>query len=148
MHNSSAPPLRIIPGFSNWIAIYLLLIHFSALILILFIDLNIYLLIPSATLIISSLIYHWRKDVLHLEANSVIGIYWEPKSGWMVEMIDGDRLRVELCPTSFTNRYVVILHFKTTVRGRCRVTIPRDAIDSDQFRRLKVMLKVGNHFGR
>ena len=147
MHDSSPPPIKIDLGFSIWLAGYLLLVHLAALVLILFLELDIYQLLPLATLIILSLIYHWRRYLLHLEPGSVIGIDWSANRGWLLRLKDGNRLKAELCPSSIVSRQVVILHFRSTDYGRRKIAIPGDAVDSDLFRRFRLLLKTGNHFG-
>lgn len=147
MHQLSANPLKINLGFSIWLTAYLLLAHLSALVLIFILDLEIYIQVGLAAITLLSLIYHWRRDLPHLCSNSVIGIDWSADRGWLIRLKDGRKIKALLCPSSFVSRSILLLNFKTADHARRRVAIANDAIDCEQFRRLRVLLKMGNHFG-
>lgn len=147
MHNLSANPIKINLGFSIWLTSYLLLTHVSALLLLLFLDIGLFLYITLTSLTVLSLIYHWRQDLPNLCANSVIGIDWSADRGWLIRLKDGSKIKGLLCQSSFVSRFILLLNFKTADHARRRVAVASDAIDGEQFRRLRVLLRMGNHFG-
>ncbi len=147
MQNISPSPLKITLGFSTWLAAYLLVSHLSALALVLLLEPGIAISFGLVALILFSLVYHWRHDLLHLGCNSVIGIDWSNHGGWLLRQNSGANLKTVLSPTSFTSPYIVVLHFITPNSRRRMIAIAGDAIDGDQLRRLRVLLKMHNHFG-
>jgi hypothetical protein len=147
MHYLSPTPIKITRRFSIWLAGYILLAHLFALILVFMLDLDLFLTLGLIALILVSLIYHWRKELLQLRANSVIGLEWSNNMGWQVRLRSGSNLKADLLPTSLVSRWLVILNFKTNNSGRHSIAIPADAIDSNLLRQLKVLLKMHNHFG-
>jgi len=147
MHHLSANPLKVDLGFSIWLTAYLLLTHLSALVLILFLGLEIYIQIGLTAITLLSLTYHWRRDLPHLCSNSVIGIDWSTDRGWLIRLKDGRKIKGILCPSSFVSRSILLLNFKTADHARRRVAVASDSIDGEQFRRLRVLLRMGNHFG-
>jgi hypothetical protein len=147
MHQLSPSPVKINPGFSHWLAAYLLLAHFLATVLVILLETGVLLTSVLTSLVIASLIYYWRRDLLQLRPESVIGLDWSNKGGWTLRLKSGSSLKAELCPSSLVSRRLVILHFKTCASGRQRVAIPGDAIDSNLLRQLQVLLKMHCHFG-
>ncbi len=147
MLSPSAIPLRLRLDISIWLAAYLLLVHISALILIFTLDPDIYLLVFLATLIFISLIYYWSREISRSMPDSIIGVGWSEARGWSIRMRDGRRVRMLLCPSSFISRQLVILHLKGVDSGRRTLAIPADATDADQHRRLRMLLKMYDHFG-
>ncbi len=147
MHNSQPSPISIDLGFSRWLLSYLLIVHLLLLILLFLLDLGINFLLVFVAVITVSLIYHWSFDLQRKRPNSVIGVDWSQDIGWRLRLQNGAKLKAVLSPTSLVSRWLVVLHFKTVGSGRHRVAIAGDAIDSNRLRRLKVLLKMHNHFG-
>jgi hypothetical protein len=140
-------PIKIDLGFSVWMASYLLCVHLLTLALLFLLDLGIYFSFCLIALVIYSLIYNWRRYLQQNQANSVIGVDWNYDRAWLVRLNDGNSFKAELLPTSLVSRWLVILHFNTDIAGKQRVVVLGDAIDSDLLRKLKVLLKMYNHFG-
>jgi hypothetical protein len=147
MHNSLPGPIKVNLEFSAWLASYLLLMHLLASVIVILLDLGLALSSSLLAFILFSLIYHWRRYLLYLHPNSVIGVEWSHDRGWLIGLKSGNRVRVELCPTSFVSRSIMVLHFNSNDYGRRNVAIAGDALDRDQLRRLRVLLKMHNHFG-
>ncbi len=139
--------IRIEPGFSNWLAIYLLSIHLIALLLILSLQPP---LLYSAFLILMvciSLGHYWRRDLLHRTTRSISWAEWSEDRGWRLRQSDGGIQQATLTPSSYLSRYLVVLHFMTAENGTCRLLLPGDTIQPDLHRRLRVLLRLQNHFG-
>jgi len=140
-------PIKIEPGFSKWLAAYLLLVHTSALIIILLLPLSLPLGTTLALLVGASLWYYWRRDLLHIGAHSIIRIEWSEANGWRMWLGDGDIHQATLIPTSFMHRHLVTLDLMTTDSGVHRLLLPGDIMQPELHRRLRVLLKLENHFG-
>jgi hypothetical protein len=147
MHNSQPGPISIDLVLSQWLASYLLISHLLGLTLLLLLNLGIYFSLILLLLISFSLVYHWRRYLQQKPPNSVIGVDWSHDRGWRLRLKSGKNLKAELSPTSLVSRLLVVLHFKTDTGNRQRVAIIGDAIDANRLRRLKVLLKMHNHFG-
>lgn len=147
MHNSQPGPISIDLVFSQWLASYLLISHLLGLTLLLLLDLGIYFSLILILLISFSLVFHWRRYLQQKPPTSVIGVDWSHDKGWWLRLKSGKKLKAELSPTSLVSRLLVVLHFKTATGDRKRVAIIGDSIDTNRLRRLKVLLKMHNHFG-
>jgi hypothetical protein len=147
MHSSQPAPISIDLGFSKWIASYLFISHLLAMVLLFLLDLGSNFLWILIFLIILSFIHHWWRYLEQKQPNSVIGLDWSDDRGWHLRLNSGKNLKAELSATSLVSRLLIVLHFKTEAEGRQRIAIVGDAIDGNQLRRLKVLLKMHNHFG-
>jgi hypothetical protein len=146
MHCSKPGPIKLDLGFSMWLASYLLISHLLATIVVFQLELGIYFSFGLVVVVLYSLIYHWKRDIQQMQPNSVIGVDWSYEKGWLVRFRSGKNLKAELSPTSLVSRWLVVLHFTTQSSGRHMVAVAGDAIDSNRLRRLKVLLKMHNHF--
>ncbi len=147
MRRTPSAPIRVDLGFSEQLAGYLLAAHLSALFLVIILDQGIYLSCCLFTLIVLSLIYWWQRDLARSMDESVIGVDWSDTRGWMLRLKNGDSLRAVLCPSSIISRHLIILHFNADGIGRSALAIPGDATGKNQFRRLRVLLRMYNHLG-
>lgn len=144
-HN--AAPIRITPGFSIWLAGLLLLVHSAALLLVCMLGLEPYQDVTLIALVLFSLVYHWRRSLLRLGSDDLIGVDWSSDRGWLVRLRGGKRMKARLRPSSFSSRHLIILHLEVSGAGARVFTIPGDAIDRNRFRRLRVLLRMQDHFG-
>ncbi len=139
--------LSINPGFSIWLATYLLLIHLVALLLIPLVKLPTFISLLLALLVIFSFSYYWRRDLLHSTKRSIKQVEWSKEKGWNLRQSDEVGLQVNLVPSSFLSRHLVVLHFNNSENGNYRLLLPRDRIPADEHRRLRALLKLQDHFG-
>jgi len=139
--------LSINPGFSIWLATYLLFIHLAALLLIPLLQLPTFFSLLLAPAVIFSFSYYWRRDLLHNTKRSIKRVEWSKEKGWNIWQSDGSSLQANLVPSSFLSRYLVLLHFNNSENGNYRLLLPRDRIPADDHRRLRTLLKLQDHFG-
>ncbi len=102
--------LSINPGFSIWLATYLLLIHLAALLLIPLIKLPTFVSMLLALLVIFSFSYYWRRDLLLSTKRSIKQVEWSKDKGWNIRQSDGACRQANLVPSSFLSRHLVVLH--------------------------------------
>ena len=147
MHNTHPSPIQVDLGLSLWLAGYLLITHLLAVVLVFLLELKLYFSLGIIALIFFSLIYNWRRYLQLMLPNAVVGVDWSFEKGWLLRLKNGNNLKAALSPTSIVSRWLVILHFKTDRGETHRVAMAGDAVESNRLRKLKVLLKMHNHFG-
>lgn len=66
---------------------------------------------------------------------------WKEGTDWVIEFKNGYRYETQLLPSSFVSPWLVVLNFECTdEQPRRSVTLFRDALDDESFRRLRVRL--------
>ena len=66
---------------------------------------------------------------------------WKEGSEWVLELNDGTQVETYLLPSSYVSPWLVVLNFSKAENQRGRsVTLFRDALDQDTFRKLRVRL--------
>lgn len=147
MSHGPQGPIRITPGYSRWLVFYLLALHLSALSVLLLLQLSLVADLLVSVAICVSLIHCWRRDLLHLGHAGISSVRWGEESGWLIADNDGSEQLATLSPASFVSQYLVLLHFTTANNGRRRLLLLHDAVDHDLLRRLRVLLRMRDHFG-
>lgn len=69
------------------------------------------------------------------------GLYYESNQGWSLRLEDGSVVPVRILPTSRVLPGLVVLHLVTPL-GRRQGLIVRDSLAADDFRRLKIALRI------
>ncbi len=68
---------------------------------------------------------------------------WKEGSEWVLELNDGTQVETYLLPSSYVSPWLVVLNFSKSENQRSRsVTLFRDALDEESFRRLRVRLRM------
>ena len=67
-------------------------------------------------------------------------IIWSPAGGWARRSVSHQYIPMELAPSSVVTRVAIFLHWRDD-RGVWRVLIPRDSLDEDDYRRLRVLAR-------
>ncbi|MCP3671951.1 MAG: hypothetical protein GY814_16275 [Gammaproteobacteria bacterium] len=141
------PPIKIEPGFSPWLASYLLAIHLAALLLIPLLQPQLLLGISLILLICFSLGYYWKRDILRYTDHGIDYAEWNAGKGWSIRLSEGELQHATLTPSSFLNRYLVALQFTTVKNSTHRLLLPADALQPDLHRRVRILLRMEDHFG-
>ena len=69
---------------------------------------------------------------------------WKEGGEWVLELNDGTQYETCLLPSSYVSPWLVVLNFSKAENQRGRsVTLFRDALDEETFRRLRVRLGMG-----
>lgn len=146
LHNLDGA-ISIEPGFSRWLAYYLLSIHLVAMLLILLLQPPMPFTIFLMLLVSISLVYYWKRDLLHGAHRCISYVAWSEERGWRIVQPGGVMQQATLIPSSFLSRQLVILHLKTVKNGTQKLVLPGDSIQPDLHRRVRVLLKLQHHFG-
>jgi len=68
---------------------------------------------------------------------------WKEGPEWVIELKDNKQYKTQLLPSSFVSPWLVVLNFKRAdEQPRRSVTLFRDALDGESFRRLRVRLEL------
>jgi toxin CptA len=97
-------------------------------------------------IIAASLAYHLLRDVLQRLPASVSGLHLATDGTFSVRLRQSDWVPAEVLGTSFVQPWLTVLNLKLE-RGRFMhpVVLLPDALNHDDFRRLRVWLKWGRH---
>ncbi|MDX1750073.1 MAG: protein YgfX [Methylophaga sp.] len=61
---------------------------------------------------------------------------------WQIGYADSSKTSDLLVESARVNRFAVIIHFKSFNKKRLSLLIPKDSVDQEQFRQLRVRLKL------
>ena len=121
--------------YSFIVVLTLLLIFFLPVAL----GLQVLLLVSVVAGFVGILLNEWQC----LFKQSIKRIRWQEGNEWQLEYLANDKDEARLLGDSVNFSYLVILNFKVEGRRRIRsVSIFKDSLDSDTFRRLRVRLRV------
>lgn len=67
-------------------------------------------------------------------------ITWSPARGWARRSASHQYIPMELASSSVVTRFAIFLHWREE-RGVWRVLVPRDSLDEDHYRRLRVLAR-------
>jgi hypothetical protein len=72
---------------------------------------------------------------------SVDNLTWKESDEWVLALRDGSQYETQLLPSTYVSPWLVVLNFGKAENQRARsVTLFRDALDEETFRRLRVRL--------
>ena len=127
---------------SLWLAGLLTAMHGLALALIWLLPFDLWLKIVAVLLILTSLIYHVRRDAMRTSRNAILALKISPECRCSVQALSGDWFEAQLLATSFVSPYLTILNLRFDLARLVQhVVILPDAIDAEQFRQLRVLLR-------
>ncbi len=104
--------------------------------------LPVWLAIPLAACLLASFRFYLRRDCLRVAPGAFIGFEIRPDCSCAVQTRRGDWLEAQLLPTSFVAPYLTVLNLR--IEGRrlpAHVTVFHDAVNGEDFRRLRVLLR-------
>ncbi len=133
-------PLRINPGFSLRLAIFLMLVHLGGILMLLNLPWQWWQIVLMSSVTLISLIYSLGRHVLQTHQRSISEINWTSDGRWLLTTRSGNSFQARLSANSFLHPQLVVLNF---IHGRWKrqsVVLFRDALDQESFRRLRVRL--------
>ena len=95
---------------SIWLAGLLTAMHGLALALIWLLPFDRWLKIAAVLLLLASLIYHVRRDVMRTSRNAILALKISPECRCSVQVRSGDWFEAQLLATSFVSPYLTILN--------------------------------------
>lgn len=92
--------------------------------------------------VIISYVYFYYLHVSKVLRKSVLEVYLTASGEWSVLASTGRYENVELLSSSFSSQYLIILNFCTATTKTYTLLIVKDMMGKDEFRHLRVCLKV------
>lgn len=127
---------------SKVLAALLLFMHFSSLLLIWLMPLSLWVKLLISPALLASAVFYLKRDALLTFQNSTIALQVHSDCQCEIQNQQGEWEDAELLGTSFVAPYLTVLNFKIAGKHNAKhVVIFPDAIDSEQFRKLRVLLK-------
>ena len=134
-----ASPLILKPKTSRFFIGLFTIAHLGAMAILLPLNFSLGIKISLLILVVVSMIIVLRGKGL---AN-VDSMTWKESGEWVLGFHDGAQIETYMLPSSYVNTWLVVLNFSKTENHRARsVTLFRDALDQESFRRLRVRLSV------
>ncbi len=134
-------PLRLRPGRSPRITLYIWAIHLAALPVLIPLPLSPWLKACLLPLLGVSLYRAHRRHVSRQSPDAIEEAVWDAQGAWRLRLASGVTLKADLYPDSFVTVALVLLNFRSGRRRRTLILTP-DALDRDTLRRLRVRLKL------
>lgn len=103
--------------------------------------LTVYYFIVLAFFIIVSLLYFSNLHFINATSRSITHINKVLGGDWKLTLKDSIVVKAKMLDTSFSSSLFVILNFQDANNKNYTSFITRDCLESDEFRRLKVLIK-------
>lgn len=129
----------------SWsIALWLVLLHVGASIVIVSLAITIVFKLIVITVCCINAVYLFRQHVIHHNAKSIVRIQQLTDQQWLLLQHDGTQLTGHLTQTSIVTYYLVILYFRIKQRKRSlAILLCSDNVDRQQLRQLRIKLLQG-----
>lgn len=146
MPHYSVKPIAATLTPSRLLAGLLMGMHGVCALLVLLLPLAWPLQLTLLMIVAASLAYHWLRDVSQRLPASVNGLHLATDGTFSVRLRQGDWVSAEVLGTSFVKPWLTVLNLK--LEGRrfmLPVVLLPDALNHDDFRRLRAWLRWGRH---
>ena len=141
-------PLRLNCRPSRYLLIALIAVHGLALLVLLPLPVAWWIKLPVAFAIVVQWLVSWHRQVVLTAPQAVKHLVWTGEDRWELFGGDGARRKARLLPGAYVHPFLVILRFLTEDKRSCAVVLPRDSLDADSHRRLRVQLRLLHAKGR
>jgi toxin CptA len=116
--------------------------HGGGTVILLFLPIPVWLKTSSAVLLVASLVFYARRDALRSIPNAIRAIQFSPDCACSVQIGRVDWTEAKLLDSSFVAPYLTVLNLRISgARFARQVVILPDAVDSEMFRKLRVLLR-------
>jgi hypothetical protein len=129
----------------------LLIVMPHLLVFIMVVNLNVFSLglkVGLVFLILLSAHYYSRLYYFHISNKSVIELKQDSAKNWMISTINTmkaqESFSVDLLPTSFISKWLIILNFVDNNRSHYKVIFTPDSLSANEFRHLYTRIKLTN----
>ena len=116
--------------------------HVAALAVLPWLQLPLWVLAPTALLLVLSYRQSRRIHVRHRHPGCIRQLVWGSGNDWWLSLASGKRVRARLRPFAFVHPRLVILYFLQADGRACHSVLPADSLDPVLFRRLRVRLRI------
>jgi len=142
-----AAPLRLEIGSSKKLLVLLVILHGLSFAVLFVLNLHIAILLSLGIGVISSAYYSISYHALKNLPSSIIGIVVLADGRWLLQLKSGQEIEAKIDGNSYVQPFCTILVFQCEDRFLSRsVVLLRDNVEKEDYRRLRVQLKVANFF--
>jgi toxin CptA len=136
--------IRISPGPSRQLALFIWISHLSALCLILLPAFPPWLKLLLPPLILLSLIHTRNTHILRSTASAITAAEWDGEDEWLLFTGHSKKYRARLLGSSYVQPWLMVLNFICIGKSKKRVSLilMPDSLDADRQRRLRVKLRL------
>jgi hypothetical protein len=120
--------------------ISLLAVHGMALLVLMSLPVAWWLKVPVVLAVMAQGIVSWRRQLAFSSPSAAKRLVWNGGSSWELFNRDGASRPARLLPGSYVHPWLVVLRFLTEDGHKSAVVLPRDSLDPDSHRRLRVQL--------
>lgn len=132
-----ASPLILEPDPSRIYIALMLFVHLGAMAVIIPLNFHWAIKVVLWIVLLASLLSVIKKQ----GKGNVRCLSWKEDSDWVLSQEDGTEVEARLLTTTYVNPWLVVLNFKMLEDNRQRsVSLFRDALDQETFRKLRVRL--------
>ena len=116
--------------------------HFFCILLVWLMPLPFWLMGITSIVLLASAVFYFKRDGLLAFPHSIIALQVHSDCQCEIKSRQGEWIEAELLGTSFVAPYLTVLNFKVAGKRLARhIVIFPDAVDSEDFRQLRVLLK-------
>jgi toxin CptA len=138
-------PLRVGPGVSPRLAVFVSVVHGLALLVVCAVPLGIGPRLAMGAAVILGLAHGLAGPVLHRLPWSLREAVWKPDGSWLLTLSGGRQLDARLLPSTYVGSSLVVLAFRCGRLRPCFLPLLSDNLDPNLLRRLRVRLRLGAH---
>lgn len=139
----SAGALHLEPRASRLLALWAVFTHTTAAAALWLADLPASLDITLGALILGSYLDVFTRHVMRIRSAAVVRLTCTGRGPWRLVTRGGREYAADLRGDSCVHPWLVLLNFDRRPGGRATVVLTPDSLDSDQLRRLRVLLRTG-----
>jgi len=140
--HSEMPPLRVRPGISWRLGIFVTSIHGFALVAVYMLPMTVLQRCALAVAVMLGLAYEFAGQVMHRLPWSLCEAVWRPDGGWSLKLASGRELDGHLLPSTYVSPSLVVLRFRCGHLRTCSLLLLPDNLQPDRLRRLRVRLRL------
>ena len=140
--NVFTSPLVLIPKVTMQSWMLILIPHFLILLFVIITPVELYIVkVLLSLVIILSLYYFLRLYIFKNLDKSIESFSKDSMGNWYIQDVRNQQHPVQLLPSSFVSKFLIILNYAGIDKNKFSVLITRDSLEDDEFRRLKIRLK-------
>jgi len=136
------PPLRIRPGPSRRLAVFLIVAHCSALAVVFAISLDWYWRLALVLAVLVGFLNSLGVHYLYIVPWAVREATWEADGTWTLTLASGERIEASLLPSTYVTARLLVLNFRSGRWQYRSLVLPPDVLDANLLRRLRVRLRL------
>ncbi|MFC1685047.1 protein YgfX [Pseudomonadota bacterium] len=136
--------LRIYPGYSRQLSLFVWCTHLLALGLVPLLPISPWLRAAMLVLVVLSLLHNRNTHVLRSNVSAIASVEWDGEDEWLLFSAKGTKRRARLRGSSYVQPWLMVLNFMVVGKGPkyASLILAPDALDAAIQRRLRVRLRL------